>query len=252
MAGQHLDPKTLTEISSEHSWPKHRLHCTFYGHNKGPSGDSFVLEESDGCITFAIADAAGHGEQAALFWDKFGEVFQDCWNQFLVGFESIDERLQAFADTLNEALYSASHPELISNHLCLAIGEWSDDGSLAWANFGYGSHVLPRTKAGGWWAAPEMLFGLKLGWISSSMRSKMPRAFVMNRAIDVDRVILMTDAFLGDDYDDPNQTLLELGQLNDKLAVLPFEQAKEKVLSLDEAPTDDVTLLVMERLDAES
>jgi hypothetical protein len=247
MTVRHFDGSVVEARSGQFKWPHHNVDYLFYGMGDSRGGDHFVLEESDGCLTFAVADAAGHGPKAALFWDHFTNHFNDCWNQFLVGFESIEERLKNFAASFDEQLYTQSVPELISNHLSIALGEWTADGQLCWANFGYGAHVLPHTDNGSWWANAETLFGLKLGWLSPSMRFRMPRATVINRVESVSRVILMTDAFLGDDYENPAQTMTELGQLNEKLATLPFDQINKAVRESSAEPSDDVTLIAIEK-----
>ncbi len=201
-------------------------------------GDGFRLSQSGGGLSFLIADAPGHGPQAARFWDRHGVGIDAAWAEFAAG-----GSLGELADAVDARLAASGDPE---DYLCVSPGRWSG-GALAFANCGYGTHTLARTAAGPWWAEPEALFGLKLGWVGPERRNQLPRGLVVNELEGVDRVILMTDALLGDDHADPLGTLEGLRALHERVSALPFEGVIPALLESAPEVGDDLTLIVLER-----
>lgn len=209
-----------------------------------PGGDRFVVERRvDGALCFAVADATGHGAWGAAFWARHRATFDDGWSRWLAG--EID--LRGFARAFNEALRAPGPLDAARSYLCLALGALSPDGALEWANFGWGTHVLPSGPGGPWWQDdPAALFGLKLGWLDGPSWDRLPRAFVLQRVERVRRVVLLTDAFLGDDHADPEATLALVRDLGVRVATLPAAEVVPAVLALPHAD-DDATVLAIDR-----
>lgn len=208
-----------------------------------PGGDRFVVERrADGALCFAVADATGHGAWGAAFWEHHRATFDGLWARWLAG----DLDLRGFARAFNEALRAPGPLDAARSYLCLALGALSPGGALEWANFGWGTHVLPSGDAGPWWRDdPAALFGLKLGWLDGPSWDRLPRAFVAHRVEGVRRVALLTDAFLGDDHADPAATLRLVRDLGARVAALPAADVVPEVLALPHAD-DDATVLSIE------
>jgi len=205
-------------------------------------GDRFRLELGpEGQLCFFMADATGHGEQAAAFWDAYAVDLEPLWRAF------VDERqdLEALGRGFNEAL-CAHKIDAVASQLCMLLGAARPGGALTWANFGYGVHLLPVDADGVWWAEPSRLFGLKLGWIRGEAWLATERALVSNALTDVRRIVLLTDGFLEDDYRDPLATLAGLRVLGERVASLSLAEADEHLRAIPHEE-DDASLVIVDR-----
>lgn len=213
-----------------------------YGGEHG--GDRFSLAlASAGKLFFYIADATGHGPKAYEFWQYHRPQFDAYWRNFCDGCGGEND-VKKFAAEVNELLWQRHAQE---DQLCMLTGVWLANQELYFANFGFGTHILVQTQAGLWWTNPEKSFGLKLGWALCKNWEKLARAFVPHAVPQVQRLILLTDAFLGDDYAAPLETLKNLRQLAETVVRLPGEEIIPHFLKHCPHQDDDATLVVLER-----
>ncbi|WP_372370757.1 SpoIIE family protein phosphatase [Candidatus Uabimicrobium sp. HlEnr_7] len=209
-----------------------------------PGGDRFCIElNNSGALCFYIADATGHGNYAAELWKCCRDEFDREWQHFLDTPFS-QEVLYEFSQTINEILYKKK--EECNTQLCIAIGSIRDN-CLSFANFGYGTHLLVQQDLATWKSpAQEYSFGLKLGWINGNAWKNSPRSFVYNEIENVRRIILMTDCFLGNDFENPTQTLADIEDMNKHCTALDFEQVIPYFLNTFPCDGDDLSLIVVE------
>ncbi|MBL4847033.1 MAG: hypothetical protein JKY65_16050 [Planctomycetes bacterium] len=204
----------------------------------GASGDRVALHVEGARALFLVADAAGHGERGEAFWDRHQAIVMGAWQELLESAGTLPD-LRGLGATLNAALHEAG------DHLCLSVGVLEANGVLRFANFGYGTHVLPVTTEGSWWREdPAELFGLKLGWLPSPAWNKNPRAFVGHELSDTKSLVSLSDAFLGDDHRDPIATLESLPRLSGACAGLAPAAAVEEARRLPH-DDDDATVLAL-------
>jgi hypothetical protein len=208
-------------------------------------GDRFGiwLSQSED-LFFYLADAPGHGERGAAFWNMHDKAFQRYWEAFTSARPSSDH-IREFARGLNDHL--CGEGDRRAAFLCLLFGVLLRRGRLLFANCGYGNHALIATAKGAWWPARSgQLFGLKLGWVPNATWDSLEESFVMHDIDGVRRCVLITDGFLGDDHADPEETL----KLIQKLAVRCASGPANMVIPiLREFPhdKDDATVVLMER-----
>ncbi len=199
----------------------------------------------EGNLAWYIADATGHGEYGAKFWEQQAEIWNELWQQFLQK-SNPPEAIYELARVFNEHLHQAilSHSTL---QTCLGIGVWSPSGQLVFANFGYGTHILPQSSTNIWWMdQSDRIFGLKLGWLAPLQWANTPRAFILHEVLDIQRLILCTDSFLEDDYRDPQQTLSMVKNMSHTSQSLSFNAIIPYFLQHFPHEEDDTTLVVIE------
>lgn len=222
-----------------------QVECYFEAYKEEfPGGDRFAIVKVGEVIYFYIADATGHGYYAAEFWKKHGEYFDENWQQFIHKPFSRDALYQ-FTLEFNTRLTVEKD---YGAQLCIAIGMIHGE-TVSFANFGYGTHLLIRQNGNAWKAKSEQeLFGLKLGWAQSEMWKRIPRAFVYQTIDNVDRVVLMTDCFLEDDFRDPSNTLKSIEAMNTHICALEFSQVRPYFFNTFSYSEDDASLVVIERM----
>ena len=144
---------------------------------QAPGGDRFLLARSPtGDLCFVLADAAGHGTLGNALWLRHEATFLAAWRAFVAGCSLAD-----FVDPLDASLCAGEALDSV----CLTVGRWQPSGALELSTCGYGTHALVRTAQGPWWAEPEALFGLKLGWFGPERRRELPRGLVQTRLSEV-------------------------------------------------------------------
>jgi hypothetical protein len=202
------------------------------------SGDRFAAVLREDTLTFLLADAAGHGERGQGFWDRHEGAVVTAWDALVDGPGDLLD-LRRFGQQVNEHLHAAG------DHLCVSVGALSATGRLVFANFGYGTHVLPSGSQGAWWKDdPALLFGLKLGWLSPPQWESTERSFVGHELTDIRRVVALSDGFLGDDHRDPIGTLESLRALGITCAGLSVQAALDVILDRPH-DEDDATALAL-------
>lgn len=206
-------------------------------------GDSFSLSYREGNLYFYIADATGHGGRGAAFWDRQGQSFDCLWEGWISSAPD-SQGLYHFIFHLNHILESSLNHD---DQPCLAAGVWKNTGEVLWVNCGYGTHILATTKEGPYWKSPEEMFGLKLGWIPPSLWQENPRAYIENQATSVERILLMSDGFLGDDFADLSKTLTQIQQIHQHTDALPPSDIIPYFLKNFSCNGDDATLIIIER-----
>ncbi len=222
------------------SWNIQTFFQPFSGQH--PGGDRFGLGyNTNEQLCFYIADATGHGEWAARFWEKHRKLFDHLWEEFLSSPGEVSD-IYKFSSTLNASLIEDSSEQ---SQICLAIGSITNQGKLSFANFGYGVHLLIRVNGDPYKGEAKEMFGLKLGWASSGMWKTIPRAFVSHKMEKVDRLILMTDCFLGDDFRDPIKTLKQIEEMNSQCSQLEENQIIDYFRDNFPSEGDDASLLVI-------
>ncbi|MEK7483700.1 MAG: SpoIIE family protein phosphatase [Planctomycetota bacterium] len=245
---------TCFQYSSEESSRPQEFHTTsgfqiasffqpYGGDLRG--GDRFgIITPEPNKLWFYIGDATGHGSQGALFWKHYEESFHQFWNALLYE-DASDESFSRFVSKLNDRLLARNHPLA---QLCLTFGIFLGNGDVFFSTCGYGTHLLASRRHSDR-VPPETSFGLKLGWLSSSQRATFPNALIFRRYRDVDRIVLMTDSFLGEDHRDPEATRTLISQMNEKSQIQSIEWTQVIPYFLKHFPdeNDDTTILVIER-----
>lgn len=214
------------------------------GHSHG--GDRFDLVDSEpDRLWFYLGDATGHGHQGALFWERYETSFQNYWKQ-LIQKEPSSNSFAQFVSEINVTLTAEKTPFA---QLCLTFGVFMRNGEVFFSTSGYGTHLL-ASRLQHTLIAPETSFGMKLGWLSSSQRARIPNAFIFRHYSEIDRVILMSDSFLGEDHHDPQATLTLISQMHQQSQIqeIPREQVIPYFLKHFSSENDDTTLVVIERL----
>ncbi|BBM81957.1 SpoIIE family protein phosphatase [Candidatus Uabimicrobium amorphum] len=227
---------------------KWQVECAFKAfHNEFPGGDRFAIDVNcDGHLCFYIADATGHGHWAQQLWDQCRQEFDSEWHNFLqTSFSS--QNLYEFCRKINFIL--RKYKEKCDTQLCIAFAALCGN-ELTFANFGYGTHVLIQQQGQTLWQPPssQPSFGLKLGWFDEDIWKSSSRAFVCHTAKDVKRCILMTDSFLGDDFANPQQTMLDISQMNQQCLSLQFNEVVPYFLNTFAHDGDDMSLVVIENI----
>ena len=229
-----------------------RVGVLFEPAGEAPGGDRFALSSApSGALAFYLADATGHGQKGAQFWQDFDSLFLEPWRRFAS--EPTEHTLVEFARELNDTLHRerphrGGAPS--SSQLCLVAGWLSRQGMLVFANFGLGIHVVPATTEGPCMPS-EASFGLRLGWVSSHEWPRYEKALVVQRISGVRRLWLASDAFFGDDHWDPEAAFRLVRELGRNIADLTIEDALSHVNRLPHSG-DDATFVILEPAGAES
>ena len=223
---------------------------------EAPGGDRFALSSaSSRSLAFYVADATGHGRKGAEFWQDFDAFFREQWQRFASN--PTEHTLVEFASALNDTLHergrdenhdslsSSSSSHLAASQLCLAAGWLADDGTLVYASFGLGVHVVPVTAEGLRWVPGEAAFGFRLGWVPSSAWPGYEAALVIKRIPGVRRVWLASDAFFGNDHWDPQAAFERVRELGEKIMDVTIEGALFHVRRLPHSG-DDATFVIVE------
>lgn len=211
----------------------------FGGEERGGDRFEVALHPEGKHLLYYLADAAGHGEMGAAFWEAHGARTSELWGELVVAKPGL-EALRRFTTALNAHL----NPEA---HLCLTVGALSADGVLRFTTCGFGAHTVPIADGRAWWSEdPGHLFGLKLGWVDPPRWAVLPRARVENEVEGVTRVLLFSDGFLEDDHADPVGALERVGALGDASAT---ESQAMVVARFQAIPHDhdDAALVVIDR-----
>lgn len=222
---------------------------------EAPGGDRFALASvASRALVFYLADATGHGRKGAEFWREFDGVFGAQWQRFVAN--PTESNLIEFASVLNDTLHehardgshgslSPSFSSASASQLCLATGWLAHDGTLVYATFGLGVHVVAATGEGLCPAPGEATFGFRLGWVPSGAWPGYDGALVIKRIAGARRVWLASDAFFGNDHWDPQAALRRVRELGEKIMDMTIEDALSHVRRLPHAG-DDATFVILE------
>lgn len=220
----------------------YRLAYLFQPYLANRGGDRFACHISPaGDLLFYIADASGHGQYAAQFWDKHQNTFDRLWHVLTENLYA-QNSMKNFASKFNEYLFEQDSLDHTSQ-MCLSVGILSSQGHICFSNFGYGTHVLVQNREGAWQPGQPM-FALKFGWL---LPKQWEKSFFQHTVTGVKRLILMSDAFLGDDYLDVNATIQLIADTNRTCVSLPCEKIIDYFCQNLPHGQDDTTLLVVER-----
>ncbi len=206
-------------------------------------GDRFSCHlTAEGSLSWYIADMSGHGEKAFRLWEINKLQWDNFWQDVLKNDLNRNSLVQ-FATRCNDLAYFSK------SQICLAAGIWWPRKTLEFGLWGYGAHTLVRTKNKAWWPSQsEKIFDLKLGWRMPQNLRPSSRNTIFHTIDQVDRIILMTDAFLGDDYVDISATMDMLREMNNQCTKLESQEIIPYFLKNFGNVQDDATLIVIECL----